>query len=223
VSLYHLDMDARTACLIAVMAVSQVAGQQRSAPLRPPFGPANHLVSPDGAYALFGSDNASQLWLEDTRTHQRRMVFEVTVRTLTLAWSPDSAAFIANDRAVSDLEIAYIYDVKTLDRLDLRSRILAADAEAARFVPGPNTAPHSYFHAIRWLNARQVEVQLHGHIDGARSGKSVPPGVCFDTRNGTVLPGKCFDLCYRVSRDGAVQKLSQRVLALTSKACDGME
>src|ERR1035441_6528266 len=101
-------MDVRAVCLIAVIAVSQVKGQQRSAPLRPPFGPANQLASPDGAYALFGSDKAAQLWLEDTRMHQRMMVVKVTVQTLTLAWSPDSAAFIANDRAASDLEISYI-------------------------------------------------------------------------------------------------------------------
>jgi hypothetical protein len=139
------------------------------------------------------------------------MVLKVTVQTLTLAWSPDSAAFIANDRAVSDLEIAYIYDVKTLDRLDLRSPILAADSEAARFVPSEHAAPHSYFHAIRWLDARQVEVQLHGHTDGTRNGTSVRPGDCFDLR-------------YRVGRDGVVQKLSQRVSAISDKkGCDGME
>lgn len=203
------DMDLRAACLIAVTAVSQAAGQQRSAPLGPPLGPASPLVSPDGAYALTGSEKAPQLWLEDTRTHRRRMVFEVTLQTLTLAWSPDSAAFIANDRAVSDLEMAYIYDVKTLGRLDVRSRILAADAEAARFVPGRNTAPHSYCHAIRWLDARQVEVQLHGHTDGTRRGTSVQPGACFDLR-------------YRVARDGAVHKLSQRVFAIPAEGCGGV-
>jgi hypothetical protein len=201
----------RTVCLIALIAVSQVAGQRQSAPLKPPFGPANQLVSPDGAYALFGGDAAlCQLWLEDRRTHERKTVFRVTLQTLTLAWSPDSAAFIANDRAVSDLEYAYIYDVKTLVRLDLRSRILAADAEAARFVPGHNTAPHSYFHAIRWLDARHVEVQLHGHTDGTQVGTSVRPGDCFDLR-------------YRVARDGTVEKLSRRLAALTAKGCPWME
>jgi len=200
----------RTVCLIAVIAVSPVAGQPRSAPLRPPFGLANQLVSPDGAYSLFGGDKAPQLWLENKRTHERKIVFEVTVQTLTLAWSPDSAAFIANDRAASDLELAYIFDVNTSDRLDLRSRIVAADVDTARFVPGQNTAPHSYFHAIRWLDPWHVEVQLHGHTDGTWNGTSGRPGDCFDLR-------------YRVSRDGAVQKLSQRVFALTSKACEGME
>jgi hypothetical protein len=207
---YPVNWNVRKVCFLAIIAVSQVGGQPRSAPLQPPFGPAHRLVSPDGAYALFGGGEAAQLWLEETRTHRRKMVFEVTIQTLTLAWSPDSAAFIANDRAASDIEDAYIYDVSTLQRLDVRSRILAADAEVARFVPGPNTAPHSYFHAIRWLDARRVEVQLHGHTDGTWNGASVRPGDCFDLR-------------YRVSREGAVQKLSQRVLPLTLRGCDAIE
>jgi len=200
----------RTAFFIAVIAVSQAPGQRRSVSLSPPFGPANRLVSPDRAYALFGSGTAPQLWLEETHTHQRRLVFEVTLQTLSLAWSPDSTAFIANDRAVSDLELAYIYDVKTLDRLDLRGRILAAHPEAARFVPSQNTAPHSYCHAARWLDAQHVEVQLHGHTDGFRKGASVQPGDCFDLR-------------YCVSRDSIVQELSKRVFPLSSKACDAIE
>jgi hypothetical protein len=179
-------------------------------PLEAPFGPANQLVSPDRAYALFGSDSAPQLWLEDRRTGQRKMVLRATVQTLSLAWSPDSTAFIANDRVVSDVELAYIYDLKTLHRLDLRSRILAVDAEAARFVPGPNTAPHVYVHAIRWLDERHVEVQLHGHTDGTWTGTAVRPGNCFDLR-------------YRVSREGEVHKLSQRVAPLGSRECEGME
>jgi WD40 repeat protein len=208
--------------IIALVAVSHGVGQQQSAYLKLPYGPAHPLVSPDGAYALFGSgDGRSQLWLEDTRTHERKMVFEVTLQTLTLAWSPDSTAFIANDRAVSDLEIAYIYDVKRLDRLDLRSRIVAADPRAIRFFePGqvnvaPVVAPNakipttSHVHAIQWLDAKHVEVQLIGHTAGIRVGQSVQPGDCFDLR-------------YRVSRVGEVQKLSQRVAALDSKACAAM-
>jgi hypothetical protein len=196
--------------LVVVVAVSYSSSQQRSLPLQSPYGPSSWLASPDGAYALFGSDKAPELWLEDTRTHQRKKVFEVTLQTLTLAWSPDSTAFVANDREASDLEMAYLYDVNTLDRVDVRGRILGADAAAARFVPSANAAPHSYFHAIRWLDTRHVEVQLHGHTDGVRIGASVRPGDCFDLR-------------YRVDRDGAVQKLSERVLPLTDKACETME
>jgi hypothetical protein len=57
-----------------VLAVGVPApGQPRSTPLRMPYGAANPLISPDGAYALYGSDAASvQLWLENRRTRERR-------------------------------------------------------------------------------------------------------------------------------------------------------
>lgn len=135
-------MSVRTVCLIAVLAFSEAAGQQSSVvPIGPPFGSANQLVSPDGALGLFGIDQVAQLWLEDIRTRRRRLVLTATVQTLTVAWSPESAAFIVNDRETSDLEFAYVYDSKTLDRLDLRGRILVTDPKAVRFVPGVKTAP----------------------------------------------------------------------------------
>jgi hypothetical protein len=197
----------RTAYFLAVIVIAQVAGQDRSAGLKAPFGPANPLVSPDGAYALFGvqsivnAENA--LWLEDRRTHLRRLVFRATVQTLTLAWSPDSAAFFANDRAVSDVENAYIFDAKTLYRLDLAARITAsAGPEAMRFLKDRND--HSYFHAMRFIDARHVEVELYGHTVGSRT-------------------GDCFNLRYKVSRDGEVQKLSERVASLSSKECEAIE
>jgi hypothetical protein len=196
----------RAVCLIAVLAVSQIAGQDRSAPLKEPFGPENQLVSPNGAFGLFVIQSASgpenALWMEDRRTHERKMVISVTVQTLSLAWSPDSAAFIANDRVGSDEENAYIYDVKTLGRLDLTARITAnAGPGAARFLKDQNQ--HSYFHAMRWLDARHVEVELYGHTD--------PPGI------------QCFNLRYRVSRDGEVRKLSQRVAPVDAKECEAIE
>ena len=188
---------------IAVMIAAQLAGQRLSGP---------PLLSPNGSYALVGSDSAPQLWLEDKRTRERRMVFEVTLQTLTLAWSPDSTAFIANDRMVSDLEVAWIYSVPGLTRVDLRAGILAADPKAIRFTPGDNRAVHSYTHAIRWMDARHVEVQLHGHLDDEiRVGSSIKPGHCFDLR-------------YRIGTNGSVHKLSQRVSEISDRTgCDGME
>jgi hypothetical protein len=231
-------MHLRAVCLIVIVAVSRIAAQQRSEPLKMPYGEANPLLSPDGVYALFGSDAALyQLWIEDRRTHERRMVLRATLQTLTLAWSPDSTAFVANDRATSDVEIAWLCEARTPDRLDLRSLIVAADPGAAQFiVPGQialgqialgqialeqiNGAPPedpkvkvpttSHVHAIRWLDARHVEVQLVGHTGGVRIGNSVEPGDCFDLR-------------YRVGRDGTVEKESQRVSAITSGGCSGME
>ena len=200
----------RAGCFLAVIAISQVAGQPRSVYFKEPYGPEHQLVSPNGAYALFGIQSAinadNALWLEDRKTHQRKMVFPVTVQTLTVAWAPDSSAFIANDRAASDIENAYIFDVKTLDRLDL-TNLITANAEP-RFRKEQND--HSYFHATRWLDARHVEVALYGHTGGVSKGTHVQSGDCFNLR-------------YRVSRDGAVQKLAQRVASLDSKDCDAIE
>lgn len=189
--------------LIALTLLQQLAAQRLSAP---------PLLSPDGAYALVGGDSQPQLWLEDKRTRERKMVFQVTLQTLTLAWSPDSAAFIANDRMVSDIQVAWIYSVPKLTRLDLRARIVAADPEAIRFTPGENRTVHSYVHAIRWLDAKHVEVQLHGHLDDEiRVGNAIKPGHCFDLR-------------YRIGTNGSVRKLSRRVVEISDKTgCDGME
>ena len=187
-------MTGRTVFVVAVVALTPAAA----------LGPGERMVSPNGAYVLFAT--APQLWLEDTHTHQRRKVLDVTLQTLTLAWAPDSSAFAVNDRFASDIEMAYLYDVKTLERLDLRPRILAAYPDASRFVPGQDTAPHSYCHVVRWLDAQHVDVRLHGHTDGVRVGASIRPGDCFELR-------------FRVSRDGAVKDLCRRVLPVTSKAC----
>ena len=155
-------------------------------------------------------------------TSQRRLV-TATVQTLTLAWSPDSAAFLVNDRMASDVENAYIYDVRTLDRLDLREHVvttvLAHEPGSKRFLPGVNpAASHSYFHGLRWLDARHVELRLFGHTNGTANPKPDPSDP-----DSNVIPGDCFDLRYRISRDGAVEKLSQRVASLSSPACNSIE
>jgi hypothetical protein len=195
---------------LAILAVAQAAFPQRSAVLEQPYGPDRRLVSPNGAYALFGSGQPPQLWLEDLRVRQRRLVLEATLQTLTLAWSPDSAAFVANDRMASDVEEGFIYDVRTLERVILRDRIEAADVGAARFMRGGSNRPHSYVHGIRWIDEQKVEAQLFGHTDGVRNGT-------------TVISGDCFDLRYSVSRKGEVEKLSERVLPISSKQCENIE
>jgi hypothetical protein len=201
----------RGACFLAVIALAHAAGQ--SLALKEPYGPQHALVSPNGAYALFGIQSTvnaeNALWLEDRRTHERRMVLAATVQTLTLAWSPDSAAFAVNDRALSDIENAYIFDAKTLERLDLAARITAAAGpEAARFLKGRKD--HSYFHVKRWLDARHVEVALYGHTVALLNGTAVEGGDCFELR-------------YRVSRDGEVEKLGQKVAPLGAKVCGAIE
>lgn len=197
------DLKLPACCLLLLLALP-VTAQQSAVRLQAPYGPANPLISPDGAYELHGSGALeSQLWIEDRRTHQRRPVFRVTLQTLTLAWSPDAAAFVANDRAASDVETAWLYDAKNLERLDLPRLIRNADPEAARFfTPGV----HSYVHAALWLDATHVAVRLFGHTNGERGGDATRPGDCFDLR-------------YRIGRDGAVEKLSQRVMPIGPTGC----
>jgi hypothetical protein len=93
---------------MAAMLIAQLAGQE-SAPLKPPFGPENPLVSPDGAYALFGENN--MLWLRDQHTGTRRIVMMATLQTLTLA--------CARQRRIRS-ERSYVQ--RRRDRLYLRRR-----------------------------------------------------------------------------------------------------
>ncbi len=60
--------------------------------------------------------------------------------TLSAVWSADGNEFSVQDHWASDSTRTYIYDSKTLQRLDLASRILAVDFGAERFAKG-----HAYF------------------------------------------------------------------------------
>lgn len=171
--------------------------------LNKPFGPVNRLLSPDGSQALWGDYDQSQLWLEDTRTHQRRMVRGITVPTMTLAWSPDSTKFAVNDRAASNVEEAYLYDAASLNSLDLADRLTKSDARAEKIF---KAADHSYVHTLGWLDRDHVEVQLSGHTDG-------------ETAGGKFHPPDCFDFRYRVSINGEVQPLSALVARWSDPAC----
>jgi len=63
--------------------------------------------------------------------------------------------------------------------------VLAGDPSAAQFL----NAGHSYLEAKRWLNSRELLLTLKGHNDGT--------------------PSRGFNLKYRVSVSGRVQKASQ--------------
>jgi len=162
-----------------------------------PFGSVARLASPDGSKTLFlvpyrsGVNNEAQLWVEDTRAHGRQMLMNIA-RTLSAAWNADGSAFYVQDNENSDDAFSYIYDAKTLKRLNLAERILASDPVAGRFTEG-----HFYFDVDRWQGLEQVIVRLHGHTD------EPPPVVCFDSR-------------YRVTRAGVVAKVSQRVFPVNN-------
>jgi hypothetical protein len=181
-----------------IVAVSSAQEHQpRLGELNLPNGPVTRLASPDGSHILYGvpyqigANDTPQLWIEDTRTHQKHMLLSVG-GTLTAVWSAGGSAFSVQDRRASDSTRAFIYDAKNLQRLDLGDRILASDPSARAFAPG-----HDYFDVERWQGTEQVAVRFHGHTDQQ-------PVVCFDFR-------------YRVSRSGAVEKRSQRVVPLDDK------
>jgi hypothetical protein len=189
---------------IWIAMIAALASAQENRPnlseLNLPYGPVTRLASPDGSRILFGMpyqngvNDGPQLWIEDTRTHQRKMLLSIN-GTLSAVWSADGSAFSVQDHCASDSARAYIYDANTLQRLDLADRILAADPGAERFAKG-----HAYFDLERWDTAQEVIVHFHGHTDQ-------PPVACFDFR-------------YRVSRAGSVEKLSERVFPVDqNKGC----
>jgi hypothetical protein len=159
-----------------------------------PGGSVTRLASPDGSKVLYSvpyqksSNSGPQLWIEDSRTHRRTKLFDIG-GTLSAVWSADGSAFYVNDHWASDRERAYIYNAATLERLDILARILAEDPASRIFANG-----HAYFAIERWEGARDVAVRFSGHTDE-------PPATSFDIR-------------YRVSRAGAVKKLSQHTARL---------
>jgi len=171
--------------IFACLALAAVLANARVLDL--PWGTLKRLPSPDGTFVLYGKTgvNNPQLWIEDTRTHRRTKLFDIA-STLTAGWSADSAAFYVNDHSASDRERAYIYDAATLRRLEIADRILASDPESRRFAAG-----HTYFAIEGWEGMHDVNVRFTGHTDE-------PPVTFFGFR-------------YRVSREGAVKKLSRCV------------
>ena len=197
------------ASLLAVI-IPALAGtnQLRPANLGLRDGP-HSLPSPDGAYILSGDESHSRLWLENVATHHRDLVMSLTIQTSTVSWSPDSHFFVVNDRPASGWEDGYVYDVHSLERrLDLRKLALAADRSAARIVANRNTS-HAYVHATGWLDQTHLQLELNGRTDSSGTPERIRLGHCFDLR-------------YRVSLNGTVEKLSQRFIRV-DRSCGEMD
>ena len=149
------------------------------------------LASPDGSKTLSEThqNGGTQLWIENARTHQRQMLLD-TASMVSAQWNADGSAFYV-ELGSPEEALSYIYDSATLERLDVRGRILAVDSGAQRFAAG-----HAYFHMDSWQDMKQTIVVFHGHTDE-------PPALCFEFR-------------YRVSRSGSVSKVSQQTSKDTS-------
>ena len=183
--------------IIAALAAAQENRTTTLPELHLPYGPVTRLASPDGSRILYGVpyqsgiNDGPQRWIEDRRTHRRNILLRIG-GTLSAVWSPDGSAFSVQNHFASDSSRIYIYDANALRRLDAAGRIQVVDPGMQRFASG-----HAYFELERWESAQNVIVRLHGHTDQ-------PPVVCFDLR-------------YRVSRTGAVAKLSQRVFPINNR------
>ncbi len=145
-----------------------------------PLAAITRIPSPNGKWILiFECPNycsARTLSIEDSASHTRRLIGEYD-RSLSISWAPDSHLFFVND--------AYASNAVTLKATDLAKLLVAGDPGAAQFLG----VGHSYLHAKRWVNSRELLVVLYGHFDE-------PP-----------LGG--FTLQYRVALDGHVHKISQ--------------
>jgi hypothetical protein len=180
---------------IAVIAAI-ATGQVPTSVLNLPYGPITRLVSADSSHVLYGVpyqrgiNDGPQLWIDNTRTGQRQMLLTIG-GTLSAAWSADGSAFYVQDHWASDAARSYIYDANALQRLDLGSLIRTSDPETRRFVG------HAYFDVDGWQGPADVIVHFHGHTDQS--------------------PVECFDFRYRVSRAGAVEKLSRQAFRVDEK------
>jgi hypothetical protein len=164
-----------------------------------PFGPVTRLLSPDGTQALTlvpvqpGSKGSPELRIANVRTGESAMLLSIG-GTVEAQWSPDGAAFYVNDRFASDSMLSYIYDALTHKRMEIAVRIQDHDPGSKRFAHA-----HTYFKVEQWDGSQAVMVKLFGHTD--------------------IAPVVCFELRYRVDREGAVRKLSERVSPVTAKGC----
>ena len=153
-----------------------------------PQGSFTRIPSPNRKWTLIfecpKDCSERRLSIEDSVSHVRRLVAEYE-RSLSISWAPDSQLFFVNDAFASNEALSYVYDPITLKATDLAKLLVAGDPGAAEFLH----VGHSYLHARRWVNSRELILVLYGHFDE-------PP-----------LGG--FTLQYRVNLSGMVHKISQ--------------
>ena len=185
---------------VASLFLGQATGQPPKV-LDLPFGSITRLASPDGSLILYGVpfredvNGGPQLWLEDARTHQRQKLLDIS-DGVSAGWSPDGTKFYVQDHSSSSSTESYIYDARSLKRVDLGALIRKSDSSISRFASG-----HAYFDMERWESPETVIVHFYGHTDE-------PPVVCFDLR-------------YRVNLSGTTKKLEQQMFPPGSKSCRG--
>ena len=175
-----------------------------------PFGLITRLASPDGSLILYGVpfqkgvNKGPQLWLEDGRTHHRQKLLDISDSDgVSAGWSPDGMKFYVQDQSTSSSTEAsrtlrrhesYIYDARSLKRVNLGAMIRKSDSSISRLASG-----HAYFDVERWESPDTVIVHFYGHTDE-------PPIVCFD-------------LLYQVRLGGTPTRLYQNLPVVGRTYC----
>jgi len=154
-----------------------------------PQGELSHIPSPDGKWILTfecpHECRERKLWIEDNSVHTRRFIRDYE-RDLRISWAPDSRHFFVDDASGSDEESCSVYEPSTLKSTDIALVLLAANADADRFLK----AGHSYLRATQWIDSHELIVVLFGHFDDAPAGG--------------------FTLRYRMNLNGDVHMLSRK-------------
>jgi hypothetical protein len=130
------------------------------------FCPAPSSKSPDGRWELtckapanYEADARHVLVLKRIRGG----VFElrrIEGNSCFALWSPDSSRIAVTDRLASDRSDVLIYSVahprfeRSLAKLFPRTAI-----------PREELSGHCYFEAVKWLNARCLQIRISGHRD----------------------------------------------------------
>ncbi len=95
------------------------------------------IPSPDGHWVLVfecpDRNEKRKLWIEDRRSHSRRLVNEYE-RSLAIQWAPDSERFFVEDAFGSNGSVSYVIEPSRLKTADLSSMIAARDPEAAQLL-----------------------------------------------------------------------------------------
>jgi hypothetical protein len=175
---WKMSRQCRRALVGTVLVVLRVgpAWAQREAPhpavVVLPSGSVTRIPSPDRHWVLIFecpdfNEKAYQerkLWIEDSRSHSRRLVKEYE-RSAAISWTPDSQRFFVEDAFGSNGSLSYVIEPATLKTTDLSSIIASSDGEAEQYLK----AGHSYLAAKRWLSSHELRVILFGHFDGDAS------------------------------------------------------
>jgi len=185
-----------TLLLLVISAAAQMTARSELA-AEVPCIPLKDLSSPDQQWTLLSRDY--RLLIQNNKTRNRQFL---RLRTgvlecvsllgnscggIQVGWSPDSGSFFLNDEQASDRTAAYVFTPATGQAMNLVDLLSRSDPQLVRWL----RAGHSYVYAQRWLNPKELLVNVAGHFD--------EPAV------------KEFEIQYRVNvASGNVARLSVR-------------